>query len=173
MEGNGPGSGTPRHMGAVLVSDSPHKADLVCASLIGLGPGEVPTLRAAAERGLILAAAEGLTVEGDPAAVAIPDFQLARAAVSHLFQGDGTSRAKKIKGTLIRWALAQRPGLEPGKCVGCEACREVCPADAITMRGGKPKIDRRKCIRCFCCQKFCPQSAMVVRRTAMAKLLDH
>ena len=41
------------------------------------------------------------------------------------------------------------------------------------MRGGKPKIDRRKCIRCFCCQKFCPKSAMVVRRTAMAKLLDH
>ena len=37
----------------------------------------------------------------------------------------------------------------------------------------KPRIDRKACIRCFCCQEFCPKSAMKVRRTAIAKLLDH
>lgn len=172
MEGNGPGGGTPRHMGAVLASDSPHKADLLCAKLIGLGPEGVPTLKAAAERGLISSSAEELTVEGDAAAFAIPDFKLARAAAGHLFQGDGTSLRGRLKGAAIKRLLAQRPGLEGEKCVGCGKCREVCPADAIVMRGGKPRIHRKKCIRCFCCQEFCPKSALVVRRTAAAKLLN-
>ena len=56
--------------------------------------------------------------------------------------------------------------------MGCGKCREVCPADAIVMRGGKPRIHRKKCIRCFCCQEFCPKSALVVHRTAAAKLLN-
>ena len=48
MEGNGPTGGTPRHMGALLAAESPHKADLVCAGLIGLKREEVPTLEAGA-----------------------------------------------------------------------------------------------------------------------------
>ena len=36
MEGNGPTMGTPRKIGAVLASESPHKMDLVCAKIIGL-----------------------------------------------------------------------------------------------------------------------------------------
>ena len=61
MEGNGPTGGVPRHMGAVLAGESPHKIDLVCAGLIGLRREEVPTLEAALERGLIPASAEELT----------------------------------------------------------------------------------------------------------------
>ena len=173
MEGNGPTGGTPRHMGALLASESPHKVDLVCAGLIGLKREEVPTLEAALERGLIPASAEELTVEGDPAAFVIPDFQRIVTGNSHLFQGDGTSLFKRAKGTVMKWALSQRPQVKPAKCVGCGVCRNVCPADAITMVNKKPSINRKKCIRCFCCQEFCPESAMIVHRTAIAKLLDH
>ena len=172
MEGNGPTSGTPRHMGALLAGESPHKVDLVCAGLIGLGREEVPTLEAALERGLIPASADELTVKGDPAAFAIPDFQRIATGNSHLFQGDGTSTLNKWKGTLMRWALSQRPQVKPRTCVGCGVCRDICPADAIAMRNGRPGIDRKKCIRCFCCQEFCPQGAMAVHRTAIARLLD-
>lgn len=173
MEGNGPTGGTPRHMGALLASDSPHKVDLVCASLIGLKREEVPTLEAALERGLIPATAEELTVEGDTAAFAIPDFQRIITGNSHLFQGDGKSLFGKVKGTVMNWALSQRPVVKKAECVGCGECRDVCPARAITMVDKKPRIDRKACIRCFCCQEFCPKSAMKVRRTAIAKLLDH
>ena len=65
MEGNGPSGGTPRHMGALLAAESPHKVDLLCASLIGLKREEVPTLEAALERGLIPPSAEELKVEGE------------------------------------------------------------------------------------------------------------
>lgn len=172
MEGNGPTGGTPRHMGALLASESPHKADLVCASLIGLKREEVPTLEAALERGLIPASAEELAVAGDPAAFAIPDFQRITTGNSHLFQGDGKSLFKRAKGTVMRWALSQRPVVKREACVGCGVCRDVCPAKAITMANKKPRINRKACIRCFCCQEFCPKSAMTVRRTTIAKLLD-
>lgn len=172
MEGNGPGSGTPRHMGALLAGESPHKVDLVCAGLIGLKQEEVPTLEAALERGLIPASEEELTVAGDPGAFALPDFQLIETSNSHLFRGDGTSLCRRIKGAAIEKLLAQRPRVEPAQCVGCGVCGKICPAKAITMKGGRPRIDRKKCIRCFCCQEFCPESAMKVRRTLVARLLD-
>lgn len=49
MEGNGPTAGTPRPFGALLAGTNPHRIDLLCASLIGLKPENVPTLRAAAD----------------------------------------------------------------------------------------------------------------------------
>lgn len=171
MEGNGPGSGTPRHMGALLAGENPHKVDLVCAGLIGLKREEVPTLEAALERGLIPDSAEELAVEGGPGAFALPDFQRIETSNSHLFRGDGTSLYRRIKGAAMEKLLAQRPQVEPAKCVGCGVCGKICPANAIEMRDKRPRIDRKKCIRCFCCQEFCPESAMKVRRTFVAKLL--
>ena len=160
MEGNGPTGGTPRHMGAVLAVENPHKVDLVCAGLIGLKREEVPTLEAALERGLIPPSAGELTVAGDPGAFAVSDFQLIGTSNSHLFRGDGTSLLRRLKGAAMERLLAQRPQLDPSKCVGCGLCRNVCPARAITMAGNRPRIDRKACIRCFCCQEFCPESAM-------------
>lgn len=172
MEGNGPSGGTPRHMGALLASESPHKVDLLCASLIGLSREEVPTLEAALERGLIPETAEGLTVEGDPAAFAIPDFKRITTGNSHLFRGSGKSLLGRARGAVLEKLLCQRPQVKGSLCVGCGECRDICPAKAITMVKGRPEIDRGKCIRCFCCQEFCPKSAMKVHRTAVARLLD-
>lgn len=172
MEGNGPTGGTPRYMGAIVAGESPHRVDLLCASLIGLRREEVPTLEAALERGLIPERAEELDVAGDAAEFAITDFQLVTTGNSHLFRGDGSSLRKRITGSMLQKILTQRPALKKDKCVGCAACRDVCPAKAITIKKRRPVIDRKKCIRCFCCQEFCPQSAMEVHRTAIARLFD-
>lgn len=47
-------------------------------------------------------------------------------------------------------------------CRGCLArpCQNVCPADALTMVGGKAFIDMEKCINCGKCKKSCPYSAI-------------
>jgi ferredoxin len=37
------------------------------------------------------------------------------------------------------------------KCVGCEACMNACPVQAISMEGGKAIIDQTKCIQCGIC----------------------
>ena len=172
MEGNGPTGGSPRHMGALLAGENPHKVDLLCARLIGLNREDVPTLEAALERGLIPERAEELNIFGNPDEFILPDFYRIVTGNSHLFAGDGTSIRSRLTGALLGKLLSQKPLLKAEKCVGCGVCYNICPVKAIAMTAKKPVIDRKKCIRCFCCQEFCPQSAMIVHRTAVARLLN-
>lgn len=171
MEGNGPTGGVPRHMGALLAGENPHKVDLLCAELIGLKRQDVPTLEAALERGLIPETAGELCVVGNPERFALSDFNRITTGNSHLFSGDGKSLKGRLTGIVLDRVLAQKPHLVASKCVGCQACREVCPVKAIKMVKGRPQINRKICIRCFCCQEFCPKSAMTVKRTIIAKIL--
>ena len=171
MEGNGPTKGTPRHIGVLLASASPHTADAICARLIGLSEDAVPTLQAARERGLLpdevtlitVGAPDGKETVSD---FAVPDFEHVAVRRGHLF----TSKGKLVSKVLER-LLDSRPKLKEGECVGCAKCANICPAKAITMKDKKAVIDRDKCIRCFCCQEFCPTGAMKVKRTWIARVL--
>lgn len=171
MEGNGPTAGTPRPMDFLAASESPHKLDLLCAATIGLKRDDAPTLAAAYERKLIPAAAEDLDVAGEWKQFITPDFKRIEAQSSLLFRGRGGVWGK-ISGAFIRKAICPKPIVRSDLCVGCGKCRDVCPAKAIEMNGGKPKIYRAKCIHCFCCQEFCPKGAMEQRRAALARILN-
>ena len=175
MEGNGPTKGTPRHIGLLLASASPHTVDAVCAGLIGLTEDAVPTLMAARERGLIGDEVPLLTVgvqDSDRAVenYTVRNFQHVAVRHGHLF----TSRGKLVSKTLEA-LLTSRPKLKVSECVGCAKCAQICPAKAITMEKGqhgtRAVIDRDRCIRCFCCQEFCPTGAMKVHRTWIARML--
>jgi len=54
------------------------------------------------------------------------------------------------------------------KCFGCEACKQICPKNAIEMitdgEGFRyPKIDDSKCINCGLCERVCPYNKMPER----------
>ena len=67
MEGDGPGaSGTPRHAGVLLVSDSPLALDAAAAALIGLPQASNPVLLAAQRRGLKPSRIEEVELLGEP-----------------------------------------------------------------------------------------------------------
>ena len=171
MEGNGPTKGTPRHIGLLLASVSPHAADAVCCRLIGLTEDAVPTLLAARERGLLPNEVSLLTVgatDGKTAAedYAVKDFEHIAVRHGHLFASHG-----KLISDVLGKLLTSRPKLKASECVGCAKCANICPAKAIVMENKKAVIDRDKCIRCFCCQEFCPTGAMKVHRTWIAKML--
>ncbi len=170
MEGNGPTAGTPRKLGFVAASESPHRLDQVCAGILGLEEDAVPTLRAAKRRGLIPQSAADLSVSGDPSAFAVKDFRLVAESRSLLFAGDGKSPFLRAFSAFAGRVLRTRPKVAKDECVGCGVCRNTCPAKAITIEKGKAVIDRSACIRCFCCQEFCPKGAMKVHRTALARL---
>ena len=171
MEGNGPTAGTPRPVGCLAASRSPHRLDLLCAALIGLRRRDVPTLEAALERGYVPVTAEELAVAGDWRAFAVPDFRRTQGQSSLLFRGRGGPLGR-LQGAVVSAAVCPRPALDAARCVGCGACQRVCPAGALVLRGGRPAIDRRKCIRCFCCQEFCPRGALRQHRPLLSRLLS-
>lgn len=173
MEGNGPTKGTPRHIGALLASRSPHKLDVICAKLIGLKTETIPTLLAAKERGLIPVNENDISVEilANSTRALIDSFVVKdykNIAVRHslLFASHG-----KLISNIIEKLLASRPILKKSGCIGCSKCADICPAHAIIIENKKAVINRADCIHCFCCQEFCPTGTMKVHRTLVAKLL--
>lgn len=171
MEGNGPTMGTPRHIGAIIASASPHKADLVCAEVIGQKHENLPILNEAILRGLCPDDISKLDIYGNVADFKINDYQNITHAKSMLFKKEnGGILANGISG-FIQSALRSRPKLEEKDCIGCGICCDICPANAIKIEDKKPVINKNLCITCFCCQEFCPKGAMKVYRPLIARIL--
>ena len=173
MEGNGPTAGTPKQIGCLIAGMSAHRVDLVCARILSLERGSVPTLQAALERGLIPETVEDLEIAGDLASFIVPDFERIETKRGVLFQDDFHGPLGKLLSPFMLRHIASRPQVHKPECIGCKKCAEICPAKAITMKKKKPSIDRSACIRCFCCQEFCPKGAMKVARPPLARLLNH
>jgi len=168
MEGNGPTQGTPRKIGALLASPSPHALDLAAAHLIGLGINDVPTLQVAHAKGLIPKSAEELDIAGDLFAHVVSDFKNIHVRRSLQFEGHG-----KFAAMFVRSALRAEPRPKKSLCIGCKKCAEICPAHAIVMKNNLPVINGKACITCFCCQEFCPVGAMKVHRPLIARIVNH
>ena len=173
MEGNGPTAGTPRAINAIAASDDPYALDMICAHLIGIDAVSVPTMKAAISRGLVPSDISQINIVGAYDDLCIKDYCLVTGTRSLQFNKDSNSLFGKISAVFIQTVMTSKPELNIKVCVGCRECEKICPAGAITMLDKKPIIDRSKCIKCFCCQEFCPKGAMKVRRTWIAKLLEH
>ncbi|MBQ6824467.1 MAG: DUF362 domain-containing protein [Clostridia bacterium] len=169
MEGNGPTAGTPREVGVLIASESPHAADLIGAAIIGLKTEEVPTLVAAIRRGLIPDSPEKLDADEWEKFI-VTDYHRVETQRSLRFNRESETFFGHISAAFVDKALASVPKVKKEECIGCRECEKVCPADAIAMVKKKPVIDRKKCIRCFCCQEFCPKGAMKVHRPLIAKI---
>ena len=173
MEGNGPTAGSPKPVGCLLAGENPHRIDLLCAKLIGLDPGTVPTLRAAQARGLCPERLEELAIDGPWRDFVTEGFEIITERNGLQFQAlMGGGKRGELFSRLAGRLIAARPTVEKALCVGCRKCEQICPAKAITMNNRKPAVDRKACIRCFCCQEFCPKGAMKVKRPPLARLLE-
>jgi ferredoxin len=53
----------------------------------------------------------------------------------------------------------QMPTVDANECVGCGACADNCPQDAITI-DGIAIIDAEKCVECGACIDECPMHAI-------------
>ena len=173
MEGNGPTAGEPRAVGVLLASPSSYALDTVAVRLMGLDPAAVPTVVAAAERGLGPADCTGAAVDPEVYGYAVADYKLIERGSVVEFSAMLPGALGRFVGRIAPRLLTSRPAPKKRECIGCRKCESVCPAKAIVMKNKIPHIDRTACIRCFCCQEFCPVGAMKVKRPAMARLLNH
>jgi uncharacterized protein (DUF362 family)/ferredoxin len=161
MEGNGPGAGSPRPVGAILASTDPLALDRVACDLVGFPPAETFLF----EEGPEILSAEGdlgrIEILGDdPKSLSVKNFQTA-APVPLLSFGP---LPRPLLWCLRRFTQPV-PVLHVSACNACGRCAEACPAGAIARDGtGRPRLDRARCVRCLCCQELCTEGAIRVKR---------
>ena len=165
MEGDGPGTGgTPRKLGALLASLDATALDRVCCTVAGLDFERLVIVREALARGL---------GEGELARIECVGAPLSTWSEVKFAPPGGSGTANGLGARLMRspWLkdqILERPVLDPAKCTGCQKCKEICPAAAISLTAGKPakpRVDSHQCIRCYCCAEVCPDAAMRKSRT--------
>lgn len=167
MEGEGPGSGNPKVVGAVVVGEDAVAVDAVMAQLINVNPQYIDTCRVAARRGLGINDPERIEVLGDGIGAAVSDF---------LLPASSTQLIKKILPNFLHWWIYDQmvrvePVVDGRKCVGCHACISVCPTKAMMVRDGGVGVDHALCIQCFCCQEACRYGAIISRQKPLAKVI--
>jgi uncharacterized protein (DUF362 family)/Pyruvate/2-oxoacid:ferredoxin oxidoreductase delta subunit len=156
MEGNGPGSGEPRTIGAVLAGADAVSVDVVSSEMVGVAPGKLPIIAAATAAGFGETRLDRITVLGNPLShAAIKNFRLPPQSHTEWQLPEWARRSLKT-------AFTTKPVIDHSACILCGVCQGHCPQGAITMKAKKLEIRYRDCIRCFCCQEFCPQGAITV-----------
>jgi uncharacterized protein (DUF362 family)/ferredoxin len=173
MEGDGPNNGTPRHIGLLLGSRNPLALDAVAGEIIGLAHERNPVLVEAERQGLGPARIEDVDLIGiDAGDLRIPDFAHPStiAPVSGL---ENIAWWQKALSPIFRNGLSVRPRVLASKCIGCGACRDICPMHAITINGRRvAQIDDRECIRCYCCHETCPQDAIELHQSLLYRFIN-
>lgn len=165
MEGPGPTSGNPRHVGLLLASADGFSLDITALKLINLPLDLVPLFVQAKERGLI---GEDIEIVGERLENAIvKDFKIPEHSA------DGSHRVFRRRFMkCFRPLLKPRPVIQRDLCVKCGDCARNCPPKVIyTEKGKKPVVDYKGCIRCFCCQELCSHNAIKIQRNFLSKLL--
>lgn len=165
MEGNGPGSGTPRKTGLLAASSDAVALDAVIMHLMGMDPLRLPTIRSAKQLGAGETSLDRIEIIGEEAdRIGIRDFKLPESA-------DLEWRIPDLAIRLLKDSLSAYPESDPHLCKLCEVCVKACPQQVISIERNRLRIDTRQCIRCFCCQELCPHGAMKTRQGWLLKLL--
>jgi uncharacterized protein (DUF362 family)/Pyruvate/2-oxoacid:ferredoxin oxidoreductase delta subunit len=164
MEGDGPGSGDPIHIGVLLAGTDPLAVDTVAADLVRLPPELNWPQKIARRTGRFGSRIAEVETIGDhlddlrpqnfrPAQTADVDFGLPPFLKNHL-----------------RRSLTALPAVDRSRCEACGLCVKHCPPKAMRLAGDQLHIDYKRCIGCFCCQELCPHTALQTRQGLLLKL---
>ncbi len=150
MEGQGPGSGTPRELGSLFAAHDAMALDAALADRTAHERRAVYTIAASARRGL-LDLDDPYRLEGDAIE---PDtgFKPVRRDMQELLPPSLHRATRNL--------ITARPRLaDPDACIRCGDCATICGAAAIVM-DPLPVYDDKLCVRCFACTEVCPTAAI-------------
>ena len=150
MEGQGPGSGTPRDLGSLFAAHDAVALDVAVADRTAHERRGVYTVAASERRGLVDLEAP-FRLAGDPI---VPDkgFRPVHRDVQELFPPALHRTARNL--------ITARPRLvDPAACTECRECETICGTQAITL-SPLPVFDDHACVRCYACTEVCPTAAI-------------
>jgi uncharacterized protein (DUF362 family)/NAD-dependent dihydropyrimidine dehydrogenase PreA subunit len=158
MEGNGPGNGTPVHIGALIAGTNPLAVDTVIIKMLGVAPDSVWTQKVAREQLMSGSSLNEVQITGpEPESLRPPQFKKAKATEI------GFGLPAILRKTLKK-SLSTLPKKDPDLCITCGICIRHCPAEAMSIVRGHVRINYKRCIGCFCCQELCPVGAIQARQ---------
>ena len=164
MEGDGPGSGDPIHVGTVFSSTSMQAVDTVASDLLKLPTKEVWTQKVALHSDRAGSRMEDIELIGDPIeTLRPPRFKPAKSTDVNF------SLPSFLKNPLKK-SLTARPEPDRDSCILCGECVRSCPPQAMQIENKKLMIDFDRCIRCFCCQELCPHGALETKQGVLLKV---
>ncbi len=157
MEGQGPGSGTPRHIGLMMGSENAYALDRAEALIMGYR--SVPLIETAEKLSPGISDAEFPLLQ--PSSLIIEDYK-------RIGEGKKNTLRSLVIGTLLNFFRKgnndrPRPIFSADKCRACSRCVNICPAKALSIENGHVVFEKRKCIRCYCCHEVCPFDAIKVK----------
>lgn len=158
MEGEGPGSGDPVEIGALLAGRHPQAIDTVATSLLNMQPRQVWTQQQAIATNRPWTDLSDINIYGD----SLDELRLKKFRPAKM-----TDVNFGLKGGLKRYlkhSLTARPAVDHKLCQLCNACVTHCPPEAMKIEKQKLLIDYERCIRCFCCQELCPYGALPTKQ---------
>jgi ferredoxin len=150
MEGQGPGSGTPRELDSLFAARDCMALDAALADRTAHERRHVHTIAASARRGL-LDPDDPYRLAGDPVE---PErtFKPVRRDMQELLPPSLHRLARNL--------ITARPRLvDADACIVCNECAAICGARAIAMEP-LPDFDDTACVRCFACTEVCPTAAI-------------
>ncbi len=166
MEGNGPGSGDPVRVGALIAGVNPVAVDVIAARLAGIPEELLPIGREARRMGLHGADRDGIRICGNPlASFRIHPFKLPGGL-------DVQFGMPTFLNTILKHHLTSYPAADRTSCVLCGVCRDACPPAAIEIKNSALSVDQERCIRCWCCRELCPHDAMLIRRGVLLRIVS-
>lgn len=167
MEGEGPSSGNPRLVGAILASQDAVTLDAVASKIIGLDPYQVFTTWQAHQRGLGKGELQAISIKGEKLNdLLISDFKHS-AIAPRLFR-------RFLPSFLYAYGqnqLAFQPVVRRERCTGCGDCQRACPVGAIKMIQEKASISKEKCIHCLCCHESCSYFSIGLQQRPLGRLI--
>ena len=171
MDGMGPTAGTPNHTGFMAAGTDSIAIDATMMEILGRDPLDLYMIQEAVKAGDT--AWRQKKVVGAAVAELRPEkWRWPKSVDLGLVAGTVFDKNPAINRFFRKFATVY-PQASKKKCVKCNACVRICPAQAMTMGKDRVEIDYNKCIRCFCCHELCPHEAMETKGGTLGKVLRY
>ncbi|MBN1383453.1 MAG: DUF362 domain-containing protein [Elusimicrobia bacterium] len=162
MEGDGPGSGTPRKIGLIMASSDSVALDTVMGEIAGCDLKKLYYLNSAASLGLGCNNIKKINIAGENLnSVKLKDFSIPENFYLYLIP-------KPFAKFLGKFVSAV-PVMDKQKCTKCKICIKSCPTNAIKLYE-IPRVDKSKCILCLCCNELCPENAVAIKHSLFIRI---
>jgi len=164
MDGDGPTAGRPRSLGFLAASCDAAALDATLARRLGLDLSAIGYLREIQEQNLGEIRAEQIEVIlTDP----IPDLSPA----FHAPQTISLGRLPRWITRPIAPLIWNRP-IFSDRCRLCGLCVRACPNGALSLTLRRaPVLNPGRCIACCCCHEVCPERAIVMQASPFLRFV--